>query len=64
MLAKAREKLARQGWSNVTLIEANAEEVRLEPDSVDAVLCCWTHDIMHSKFPLMFQMLYVLGLEL
>ena len=49
MLAKAREKLARHGWSNVTLIESNAEEVRLEPDSVDAVLCCWTHDIMHSK---------------
>ena len=49
MLAKAREKVARHGWSNVTLIEANAEEVDLEPGSVDAVLCCLTNDIMHSK---------------
>lgn len=49
MLAKAREKVARHGWSNVTLIEANAEEATLEPDSVDAVLCCLTNDIMHSK---------------
>jgi demethylmenaquinone methyltransferase/2-methoxy-6-polyprenyl-1,4-benzoquinol methylase len=49
MLAKAREKVARHGWSNVTLIEANAEEVDLEPASVDAVLCCLTNDIMHSK---------------
>src|SRR3990172_1256993 len=49
MLAKAREKVARHGWSNVTLIEASAEEVDLEPDSVDAVLCCLTNDIMHSK---------------
>ena len=49
MLAKAREKVTRHGWSNVTLIEASAEEVDLEPDSVDAVLCCLTNDIMHSK---------------
>src|SRR3989304_3194714 len=49
MLAKAREKVARHGWSNVTLIEASAEEVDLKPDSVDAVLCCLTNDIMHSK---------------
>src|SRR3989337_2930797 len=49
MLAKACEKVARHGWSNVTLIAASAEEVDLEPDSVDAVLCCLTNDIMHSK---------------
>jgi len=49
MLAKAREKVARHGWSNVTLIESNAEEVDLEPGSVDAVLCCLANDIMHSK---------------
>ena len=49
MLARAREKVTRHGWSNVTLIESNAEEVRLEPGSVDAVLCCLTNDIMHSK---------------
>jgi len=49
MLAKAREKVARHGWPNVTLIEANAEEVDLRPGSVNAVLCCLTNDIMHSK---------------
>ena len=49
MLAKAREKVARHGWSNVTLIEANAEVAALEPGSVDAVLCCLSNDIMHSK---------------
>ena len=48
MLAKAREKVARHGWHNVTLIEANAEEVDLEPGSIDAVLCCLSNDIMHS----------------
>src|SRR3972149_632357 len=36
MLAKAREKVARHGWSNVTLIEASAEEVDLEPGSGEA----------------------------
>ena len=49
MLGKAREKVARHGWTNITLIESNAEDVDLEPDSVDAVLCCLTNDIMHSK---------------
>ena len=48
MLAKAREKVAAYGWSNVTLIESNVEEVLLEPESVDAVLCFYTHDIVCS----------------
>ena len=48
MLACAREKAARNGWTNVTLIEANAEEVELQPESVDATLCFCTHDIMNS----------------
>lgn len=49
MLARAHEKIAQQGWKNVTLMEANAEEVDLQPESVDAVLCYYTHDIMHSE---------------
>ena len=49
MLARARERVARRGWTNVTLIEANAEEVELKPESVDAVLSYYTHDIMTSR---------------
>ena len=49
MLARAQEKVAREGWTNVTLLEANAEEVKLEPESVDAVLSYYTHDIMTSR---------------
>jgi demethylmenaquinone methyltransferase/2-methoxy-6-polyprenyl-1,4-benzoquinol methylase len=49
MLAKAREKVAAGGWSNVTLIESNAEEVAVEPESVDALLCFYTHDVMRSE---------------
>lgn len=49
MLAKAREKIAAYGWSNVTLIESNVEETTLEPESVDAVLCFYTHDIVCSE---------------
>ena len=49
MLARAQEKVAREGWTNVTLLEANAEEAKLEPESVDAVLSYYTHDIMNSR---------------
>lgn len=49
MLSKAREKIARHKWGNITLIEANAEEVDLPPESVDAVLSFYTHDIMSSR---------------
>ncbi len=49
MLARAREKATRNGWANVTLIEADAEEVELQPESVDALLCFHTHDIMNSQ---------------
>ncbi len=49
MLAHAREKVARSGWQNVTLLQANAEEVELPPASVDAVLSFYTHDIMSSR---------------
>lgn len=49
MIAKAQEKMAQHGWRNVSLIEANADEVELQPESVDAVLCFCTHDIMKSR---------------
>lgn len=49
MLMRARQKIDSHGWTNITLIEGNAEEVDLAPESVDAVLCYYTHDIMHSE---------------
>ena len=48
MLAKAREKVAGQGWQNVTLIEASAEQAQI-PGQVDAVLFFYTHDILQSE---------------
>lgn len=48
MLAKARQKISSQNWGNIDLLESNAEEVILEPNSVDAVLSFYTHDIMSS----------------
>jgi demethylmenaquinone methyltransferase/2-methoxy-6-polyprenyl-1,4-benzoquinol methylase len=49
MLDKAQEKISRYKWANITLLEANAEEVNLPPESVDAVLSFYTHDIMSSR---------------
>lgn len=49
MLAQARKRIAGHGWTNVTLIEANAEEVDLGPGSVDVVVSIYTNDIMHSR---------------
>ena len=48
MLAQARRLVAHHGWTNVRLLEANAEGVALDLESVDAVLCFYTHDIMQS----------------
>jgi ubiquinone/menaquinone biosynthesis C-methylase UbiE len=48
MPARARLFVARHGWTNVRLVEANAEGVALDPESVDGVLCFYTHDIMQS----------------
>jgi len=48
MLSRARRRIAERGWTNVMLIEASVEDVELEPESVDAVLCFYTHDIMNS----------------
>ena len=48
MLARARSKVARRRWQNVTLIEAAAEEAAI-PGEVDAALFFFTHDIMQSE---------------
>ncbi|MBI5287588.1 MAG: class I SAM-dependent methyltransferase [Chloroflexi bacterium] len=48
MLARARRLVAQHGWTTVRLVEANAEDDSLETDSVDAVLCFYTHDILQS----------------
>lgn len=48
MLARARRLVAHNGWTNVRLVEASADAVALDPGSVDAVLCFYTHDIMQS----------------
>jgi ubiquinone/menaquinone biosynthesis C-methylase UbiE len=47
MLARARRRVERAGWTNVRLVEATAEEASL-PDGVDAVLLCAVHDVMRS----------------
>ncbi len=47
MLARARAKVAEAGWTNVVLIEADAETFQLT-ESVQGMLCFYTHDIMLS----------------
>ncbi len=47
MLDRAFERTAANGWQNVTLIEASAEEAHL-PLQADAILFCLGHDIMSS----------------
>jgi SAM-dependent methyltransferase len=47
MLAQARSRVQENGWRNVTLIEASAEEAEL-PEAADAALFCATHDVMRS----------------
>jgi ubiquinone/menaquinone biosynthesis C-methylase UbiE len=48
MLAYARQKILRASWQNISLIQANAEDVALMPESVDAVLTFYTNDIITS----------------
>jgi ubiquinone/menaquinone biosynthesis C-methylase UbiE len=48
MLAKARERVREQGWPNVTLIEAAAEDAKLDAEA-DAVLFHFVHDISQSE---------------
>ncbi len=48
MLARALEKCIRHRWTNISLIEADAETMGFQADSVDRVLSFYTHDIMTS----------------
>ena len=47
MAAVARERIARAGWDNVTVIQAPAEEAHVER-AADAALFCAVHDILQS----------------
>jgi acyl dehydratase/ubiquinone/menaquinone biosynthesis C-methylase UbiE len=47
MLASAKARVDAAGWSNVTLLEAAAEEAGV-PGPVDAVLFAFTHDVVQS----------------
>jgi demethylmenaquinone methyltransferase/2-methoxy-6-polyprenyl-1,4-benzoquinol methylase len=47
MVAVARENIAREGWDNVTVIQAPAEEAEIER-TADAALFCAVHDILQS----------------
>jgi demethylmenaquinone methyltransferase/2-methoxy-6-polyprenyl-1,4-benzoquinol methylase len=47
MLALASARAERYGWDNVTLIEASAEEARLNVHA-DAALFSFTHDVLQS----------------
>ncbi len=41
MLAVARERVLEEGFGNVELVEADAENLALEPESFDAATCRW-----------------------
>ena len=45
MLARARSRVDRAGWENVTLVEGSVEEARL-PAPADAFLFSLTHDVL------------------
>lgn len=47
MIAKARERVVRAGWENVTLIEAAMEQADLDA-RFDAALFNYTHDVLQS----------------
>jgi SAM-dependent methyltransferase len=47
MAAIARERVAREGWRNVTIVQSGAEDARIE-DTADAALFCAVHDILQS----------------
>ena len=48
MLEIARERVAKAGWGNVTLIESTVETMHL-PFRVNAVLINYAHDVMRSQ---------------
>lgn len=48
MLDKARARVAQQGWTNVTLLNAPAEDAAI-PVHADVALFHFTHDILRSR---------------
>lgn len=48
MIAIARSRAAREGWTQVALLEASLEEARL-PGPFDAILFHYTHDVLQSR---------------
>jgi arsenite methyltransferase len=48
MFERARERVAREGWRNVWLVNASAERVAL-PEPADAVLFNYVHDISRTS---------------
>jgi ubiquinone/menaquinone biosynthesis C-methylase UbiE len=49
LLAIARERVRVAGWRNITLLEANAEQVDLAGARPSALLFSYVHDIMQSE---------------
>jgi SAM-dependent methyltransferase len=47
MAAVARERIAGEGWRNVTVVESPAEDAQI-PVTADAALFCAVHDILQS----------------
>src|SRR5580658_3652151 len=47
MAALARERVAREGWGNVTIVESGAQDARIA-GTADAALFCAVHDILQS----------------
>jgi SAM-dependent methyltransferase len=47
MAAIARERIAREGWRNVTMVQSRAEDAQIAV-TADAVLFCAVHDILQS----------------
>jgi ubiquinone/menaquinone biosynthesis C-methylase UbiE len=47
MLGQARSRVAEEGWRNVTLVEAAAEEAEFDA-AADAALFSFTHDVLQS----------------
>jgi ubiquinone/menaquinone biosynthesis C-methylase UbiE len=51
MLALARRRIQEDGWTNVTLIQSAVEDIALSV-AADALLFCYTHDILRSPHAL------------
>jgi SAM-dependent methyltransferase len=48
MAVVARERIAREGWANVTVVQSPAGDARI-PVTADAALFCAVHDILQSQ---------------